>query len=83
MDIGLVALVVELLAEEKQELLCEFFFTDHLHHSWQVHRCSPAVLPAGTLIETVTAHLCVGLVDMLELAWPDAVEDFFTPLCPS
>ena len=81
-DVRLVALVVELLAEELPELCGQLLLADEPNHARQVHRCAPTILPAGALIEAVAAHLGVGLVDVLELLRPDAVEDFLASLCP-
>ena len=83
MDVWFVALVVELFVEEALQLFAEFFLADQFNHSGQVHRRAPTVLPACTLIEPVAFHLGEGLVDVLELFWPNAVEDFLASATPA
>ena len=81
-DVRLVALIVKLFAEELLQLCGQLLLADELYHSRQVHRCAPAVLPAGALIKSVATHLGVGLVDVPELFGPDTVEDGFSAFLP-
>ena len=82
MDVRLVALVVKLFVEERLELFAKLLLSDQFNHSRQVHRRTPAILPACSLIESVALHLGVGLIDILELLRPDAVEDFLASASP-
>ena len=81
-DVGLISLVVKLFAEESLQLCSKFFLADKLYHSRQIHGRSPSVLPSCSLIEAVAFHLCVCLVDVLELLRPDAVEYFLASASP-
>ena len=82
MDVGLISLVIKLFAEESLQLCAKFFLADKLYHSRQIHGRSPSILPSCSLIKAVAFHLCIGLVDMLELFWPDAVEYFLASASP-
>ena len=82
MNVRLVPLIVQLLVKERIQLLLKFVLSAQGYHAVKEHGSSPTVLPARSLIKSVSAHFGVVCVNVHEFPRPDGIEKFLATLFP-
>ena len=77
LDVRLVALVEEVLAEEFAQLVCQLFLSDPLYHFAGIDWNGPPILPASALVQAVIFHFLELRSDVHEVFFPGLFKQLF------